>query len=237
MKYRKLCGYLTVFIILLIDRLTTFIPLYEMFNKEFINKTSLTENLVIGDYTASVNILVIPMILFVFLEDYINDGDAISRLTRYTSIEGWHDFRLKNAARVACAVASIYMLIEVITCLTAGDVRVMIKHNVMPAFFIQYIVMMGYLILVWYVKEIMEIYNSRTASKISVIVSFSLWYFVTSLYYPTCILLSGFEVVTGVCGENRNLYDCLGFMGGLILVLTIVKGIFIRLRNREDIWI
>lgn len=237
MKYRKICGYLIVFFILLIDRLTTFIPLYKMYNKGFINKTTLTENLVVGDYTDLVNLLVIPMILFVFLEDYINEGDALSKLTRYTSIESWHVVRLINAVCVGVAVISIHMLIEVITCFAVGDVGIMIKHNVLYAFLIQSIVMLGYLIFVWYAKEILEIYNSKTFSKVSVIAGFSLGYFITAFYFPDCVLLSGFGVITAICSEDRSIFDCIGFMGGLLLVLIAVKSIFIRLRSREDIWI
>lgn len=73
MKNRALKGLFIAGILMLIDRLSSFLPLKIMFDKGFIDRAIFSENIIIGDYTSSMHLFVIVMIIFVFADEYITE--------------------------------------------------------------------------------------------------------------------------------------------------------------------
>ena len=238
MKVRTLKGMSIAGILMLIDRLSSFLPLKRMFDKGFIDRATFSENIIIGDYTSTLHLFVIAMIIFVFTEEYINEQSIISQLVRYGDVKRWYRNRIGKTTVLAFLMSVIYAGIEVVCCCMYADRKLIVKHGIVESSLLQIIVLTLYLMLVWHLKEYMRIFHTVLVSQLITVFSLTAFYFIISyVLFPMDDKLGFIEIIGKYCRAEYQILDCVGIIVWLSGIIFIAYQSMLSTRRRRDLWL
>ena len=238
MKNRALKGLFIAGILMLIDRLSSFLPLKIMFDKGFIDRAIFSENIIIGDYTSSMHLFVIFMIIFVFADEYITEQNIISQVIRYGDVNRWYRNRIGKSAMVAVLLSIINVGIELVCCCIYADRELAVKHGIVEASLLQIIVLTLYLMLVWNFKEYVRIFHTVLVSQLVTVFSLAGGYFlITYVLFPMGDKLGFIEIIGKYCRLEYQILDCVSIIVCLSGMFVLAYQIILFTRRRKDLWL
>lgn len=236
MKKRVFEGMTCAGILLLVDRLSSFRPIYNMYSKGFLNKAEFTENIIIGDYNSLLHIFVIYMIMFVMLEEYINEKSQIYILVRYVDIDNWWLHKISKTVLYAAAFSLLHEGIGMVFVIVFGNIKTVFLHGYFGAALFQLFSTTLYLAIVYVWKEFFMTFFSPTLSQFVTIVLFCTLYFGTEyFFFPGKNIFEDSTLLIQYCTKEYGIGDCMLALGKKVCVIIILSAISIGMKKKGDV--
>ena len=189
MKKRMSKGMACAGVLLLTDRLSSFFPVYSYYLKGFCSRTELTEELLTGDYNSAMHLLVVYMILFVLLEEYISE--------------------LSGAFLCAGLFSLLHEAIGVAFVGLFGDMRAAVRHGCLQGILFQLCSMTLYLVTVYIWKDFFAGFLSAVQAQLVTIALFGAAYFVAEYFlFPGKGVFAGDVLLAQCCTGRYGAGDC-----------------------------
>ncbi len=236
MKKRVFEGMACSGILLLVDRLSSFRPIYNMYSKGFLNKAEFTENLIIGDYNSLLHLFVIYMIIFVMLEEYINEKSQVYILVRYVDIDNWWIHKISKTVLYAAAFSLLHEGIGMAFVIAFGNIKILFLHGYFEAVAFQLFSTTLYLAIVYIWKEFFMTFFSTTLSQFVTIVLFCALYFGMEYFFlPGKNMFEDSTLLIQYCTEAYGIGDCMLALIKKVCVIIILSAILIDMKKKGDV--
>lgn len=235
MKRRAFNGCLISLIIVFIDYLVPFIPLYNMYKRGFLTQSGFTENIVTGDYQSSLNIHIILMIIYLITEDYVSLDDSAIRMTRYKSVSDYCKYKILNALPMIVYIAVIHEVICMVFILIFGDFELTLRYDYGFAVFFQIIYISLYLSIVYLTKELLSVFLAKSLPVIVTIFAYSLIYYSFVYFFTTFnFIYEKNAFVQQVCQGLVNRYEVINILLRSVGMTLLIYCIYALVRKKRD---